>query len=71
MYVCSHIKYYNVTYYVQLFRLQAAAVSTLNEWKEQSAAGLQHLAETRGEIDLQLDLIAPYILIPRGGVLNP
>jgi len=52
------------------FRLQAATVATLNEWKEQSAASLQHMIDTRGEVDINVDLTAPYLLIPEGGTLE-
>jgi len=52
-------------------RLQAAAMSTINEWREQSASGLQHLIETRGEISIDIHLLAPYFVIPQGGQMNP
>jgi hypothetical protein len=53
-----------------VLRLQAAAVSTINEWREQSASGLQHLIETRGEIDIDIEMLAPYFLIPQGGTMD-
>lgn len=46
-------------------------MSTINEWREQSASGLQHLVETRGEIDMDIHLVAPYVLVPRDGNLTP
>ncbi|CAL8090191.1 unnamed protein product [Orchesella dallaii] len=55
----------------KLTRLQAAAVSTINDWKEQSNAGLQYLLDTRGEMEVDIHLIAPYFLIPQGGLLVP
>lgn len=53
-----------------LFRLQAAAASTINEWKEQSTAGLQYMLDTRGELEVDIHLIAPYFLVPQDGVLT-
>ncbi|ODN02737.1 Vacuolar protein sorting-associated protein 13A [Orchesella cincta] len=55
----------------KLTRLQAAAVSTINDWKEQSTAGLQYLLDTRAEKEVDIHLIAPYFLVPQGGLLVP
>lgn len=54
-----------------MFRLQEAAASTVNEWKEQSAAGLQYMLDTRGEVEVDIHLLAPYFLIPQDGILTP
>ncbi|CAG2058200.1 unnamed protein product, partial [Timema podura] len=50
-----------------LHQLQAAAVSTLADFREMSATGLQHAIDQSTIMDLKIDLKAPYIVIPRSG----
>nr|CAD7454577.1 unnamed protein product [Timema tahoe] len=50
-----------------LHQLQAAAVSTLADFREMSATGLQHAIDQSTIMDLKINLKAPYIVIPRSG----
>ncbi|KAF2903862.1 hypothetical protein ILUMI_02321 [Ignelater luminosus] len=50
-----------------LDQLSAAAESSLSNFKEMSATGLQHAIEQHTVLDLKIDLHAPYIIIPYGG----
>ncbi|XP_049842368.1 LOW QUALITY PROTEIN: intermembrane lipid transfer protein Vps13-like [Schistocerca gregaria] len=48
-------------------QLQAAAESRLSELKEMSATGLQYAIEKHTVLDLKVDFMASYILIPYSG----
>lgn len=54
-----------ILYY--LFRLQATAESKLADFKEMSATGLQYAIQQQSVMDLNVDLQAPYIIVPHGG----
>jgi hypothetical protein len=53
-----------------IWRLQATAESTLADIKEKSATGLQHAIQQQSVLDLSVDLQAPYIIIPHGGLYS-
>ncbi|KAJ4449970.1 hypothetical protein ANN_01377 [Periplaneta americana] len=53
---------------VNLSQLQAAAGSTLADFKEMSATGLQHAIQQQNIMDLKVDLEASYIVLPHGGI---
>lgn len=48
-------------------QLQAVAGSRLAELKEMSATGLQHVIEKHAVLDLKVDLMASYVLVPYCG----
>lgn len=50
-----------------MFRLQAAANTKFEAMKEKSALRFQYAIEKSVRLDLQVDLMAPYLLIPFGG----
>jgi len=45
-------------------------MTTIIEWREQSTAGIKHMMETRGEIEISVELIAPYVLLPEDGAID-
>jgi hypothetical protein len=47
--------------------LQATAESKLADFKEMSATGLQYAIQQQSIMDLNVDLQAPYIIVPHGG----
>lgn len=51
-----------------LTRLQAAANTKLEEMKEKSAIRLQYAIEMSTRLDLKIDLMAPYLILPHGGL---
>ncbi|CAG7823694.1 unnamed protein product [Allacma fusca] len=55
---------------MQLSRLQAAAVTTLEEWRLQSASGLQYMLDRRGEVEIDVEMTAPFLIIPQDGTLD-
>lgn len=48
-------------------RLQAAAGTKLAEIKEKSALGMQHIIDEHKRLELKIDMMASYIVIPHGG----
>lgn len=52
---------------IKLEQLQAAAVTKLEDIKETSALGLQHAIEQHKTLDLKIDLMSSYIIIPETG----
>lgn len=52
------------------FRLQAAAENKLANFKELSATGIQYAVEKRVVMDVNIDISAPYIIVPYGGLLT-
>lgn len=50
-----------------IFRLQAAANVKLEEMKEKSALRFQYAIEKSIRLDLKVDLMAPYLIIPFDG----
>ncbi|VVC40207.1 Hypothetical protein CINCED_3A023147 [Cinara cedri] len=48
-------------------QLQAAAGTKLAEIKEKSALGMQHIIEEHKRLELKIDMMASYIVIPHGG----
>ena len=59
------VKCFSLPREMQLSRLQAAAVTTLEEWKLQSASGLQYMLDRRGEVEIDAELTAPFLIIPQ------
>jgi hypothetical protein len=57
----------SVTFNVIFLRLQATAESKLADLKKMSATGLQHAIQQQNIMDLNVDLQAPYIIVPHGG----
>lgn len=57
--MCSILNYF--------FRLQATAESKLADFKDMSATGLQYAIQQQSVMDLNVDLRAPYIIVPHGG----
>lgn len=55
---------------VHLDKLQATAESKLADIKEKSATGLQHAIQQQSILDLNIDLQAPYIIVPHGGLYS-
>lgn len=49
------------------FRLAAAAGSSLSNFKEMSAIGLQYAIERHNVVDMKINIEGPYIIIPYGG----
>ena len=59
---------YNIIYlFLLLQRLQAAAGTKLAEIKEKSALGMQHIIEEHKRLELKIDMMPSYIVIPHGG----
>lgn len=52
------------------FRLQEAAGSKFADFKELSATGLQFAVEKRLVMDLDIDISAPYVMVPYGGLFT-
>lgn len=52
---------------VAFFRLQAQAVSKLNDIKSMSATGLQHAIEQKKALELLVDLKPSYLIVFEGG----
>ncbi|XP_021940255.1 vacuolar protein sorting-associated protein 13 isoform X3 [Zootermopsis nevadensis] len=52
---------------VNLSQLQATAESKLADFKDMSATGLQYAIQQQSVMDLNVDLRAPYIIVPHGG----
>jgi vacuolar protein sorting-associated protein 13A/C len=50
-----------------ILRLQSTAESKLADIKEKSATGLQYVIQQQSILDLNVDLQAPYIIVPHGG----
>lgn len=48
-------------------QLQAAAGTKLAEIKEKSALGMQHIIEEHKRLELKIDMMPSYIVIPHGG----
>ncbi|CAG7785731.1 unnamed protein product [Allacma fusca] len=55
---------------IQLSGLQAAVVTTLEEWRLQLASGLQHMLDRRGVVEIDVEMIAPILIIPQDGTLD-
>ncbi|XP_067143145.1 intermembrane lipid transfer protein Vps13 isoform X2 [Centruroides vittatus] len=55
---------------VKLEQLQAAAVTKLEDIKETSALGLQHAIEQHKTLDLKINLMSSYIIVPENGFWN-
>ncbi|KAG1695557.1 Vacuolar protein sorting-associated protein 13 [Nymphon striatum] len=55
---------------ITLTQLQAAAMNKLKDIKEMSASGLQHAIETHKYLDLKIDLMSSYIIVPEFGDFN-
>ena len=53
-----------------ILRLQATAESKLADIKEKSATGLQYAIQQQSILDLNVDLQAPYIIVPHGGLYS-
>ena len=53
-----------------ILRLQATAESKLADIKEKSATGLQYAIQQQSVLDLNVDLQAPYIIVPHGGLYS-
>ncbi|KAJ8973735.1 hypothetical protein NQ317_012874 [Molorchus minor] len=50
-----------------LDQIQAAAGSGLFNVKEMTSTGMAHTIETHARLDINVDLSAPYVIIPYGG----
>lgn len=53
---------------VFLCRLQTAANTKIAEMKEKSALGLQYAIQKHNRMDLQIDLMGIYGILPHGGL---
>lgn len=49
-------------------RLSEATANSLNNVKQMTATGLQHAIEKHGSMEIEVDIHAPYIIVPYGGV---
>lgn len=47
--------------------MQAAAGTKLAEFKEKSALGMQHIIQEHKRLELKIDMMASYVVIPHGG----
>ncbi|KRT85331.1 hypothetical protein AMK59_1583, partial [Oryctes borbonicus] len=59
---------FNVPKSSALAQLSEATAHTISDVKTKSSAGIQHLIDKHVLIDLKIDLSAPYLIIPYGGV---
>lgn len=53
-----------------LDKLQAAAGNKLANFKELSATGIQYAVEKRVVMDVNIDISAPYVMVPYGGLFT-
>lgn len=61
------IYFYYLILIFKCFRLQAAAGTKLAEMKEKSAIGMQHIIDEHKRLELKIDMMASYVVIPHGG----
>lgn len=56
-------------FYIKPFflRLQEAAGFKFAELKKKSALGMQHIIEQHKRLELKIDMMSSYIIIPHGG----
>ena len=50
------------------FSLQAVAENKLSEFKEKSALGMQYAVQNHTFIDIDIDIAASYIMVPKHGI---
>ncbi|GAB6032121.1 vacuolar protein sorting 13 [Chamberlinius hualienensis] len=55
---------------VELTGLQEGARSTMQQFKESSATGLQHAVSMQKVLDLKVDVKSSYVIVPENGVFN-
>ncbi|XP_049573506.1 intermembrane lipid transfer protein VPS13C isoform X3 [Syngnathus scovelli] len=67
MTVNSLVEFFRMAKGMDLQVLTSATLSTLEELKEKTAAGLSHIIETRKVLDLKMDLRPSYLLLPKSG----
>uniref|UniRef100_UPI00358E910B intermembrane lipid transfer protein VPS13A-like n=1 Tax=Myxine glutinosa TaxID=7769 RepID=UPI00358E910B len=61
------VEFFHVPNPPQLDQLAATTVSKLQDMKEMTTAGVQHMIQTQRVLDLSIELKASYLLIPSGG----
>jgi len=59
-----------VFYLYFILRLEATAESKLADIKEKSARRLLYAIQQQSILDLNVDLQAPYIIVPHGGLYS-
>lgn len=64
---CSKLFRTKYLFLICSLRLQAAAGTKLAEIKEKSALGMQHIIEEHKRLELKIDMMASYIVIPHSG----
>jgi hypothetical protein len=53
-----------------ILRFEAAVESKLADIKKKSAARLQYAIQQQSILDLNVDLQAPYVIVPHGGLYS-
>ncbi|XP_077792121.1 intermembrane lipid transfer protein VPS13A isoform X2 [Podarcis muralis] len=56
---------------VHLEQLTSATLTKLEEFREKTATGLVYIIETQKVLDLRINLMASYIIVPHGGFYEP
>ena len=56
--------------YLFFYRLTSAASSTLEELRTQTATGFQEAIQNRKQLEVDVNIHSPYIIIPETGHYN-